>query len=70
MENFIQTPFELKSTAIKYAMNRSVISEHLVNNPARGKSYNESRFRILRKCYNNYALTKLEAILIKKAQTK
>ena len=46
-------------------MNRSVIAEYLVNNPACGKSYNESRFRILRKCYNNYDLKKLEAILVK-----
>ena len=48
VENFIQNPIELKSTAIKNAMDRSVISEHLVNNHVRGKSYNESIFIILR----------------------
>ena len=53
MENFIQNPFELKSTAIKNAMNRSVISEHLVNNPVCGKTYNELRCRI-----SNYEVTK------------
>ena len=37
VENFIQNPVELKSTAIKNAMNRSVISRHLVNNPTCGK---------------------------------
>ena len=46
-------------------MNRSVISEHLVHNLTCGKSYNKSRFRILSKCYYNYDLIKLEAILIK-----
>ena len=65
VENFIQNPVELKSTAIKKAMNRSVISAHLVNNPTCGKSYNESRFSILRKCFNKYDLIKLETILIK-----
>ena len=54
VENFHQNPVELKSTAIKNAMKRSVISEHLVNNPKCGKSYNELRFSILRKCYNKY----------------
>ena len=33
VENFIHNQIELKSTAIKNAMNRSVISERLVNNP-------------------------------------
>ena len=41
VENFIQNPVELKCTAIKNAMNKSVISEHLVNNPTCGKSYKE-----------------------------
>ena len=45
-------------------MNKSVTSEYLVNNPTCGKSYNESRFSILRKCYNKYDLIKLEAVLI------
>ena len=62
MENFIQNPIE---TAIKNAMKRSVIPEHSVNNTDCGKSYNELTFRILRKCYNNYGLIKLKAILIK-----
>ena len=65
MENFIQYSIELKSTAIKNAMNRSVILEYLVNYPKCGKNNNESRFRLLRKCYNNYDLIKLEAILMK-----
>merc|ERR1712183_512132 len=64
VENSIQNPIQLKSTAIKNAMNRLAISQHLLNSSVCGKSYNESRFRILRKCYNNYALIKLEAILI------
>ena len=34
LENFIQNPIELKSTAIKNAINISVISKHLVNNPS------------------------------------
>ena len=63
VENFIQIPIELKSTAIKNATNRSVISERLVNNP--DTLSNGSRFRILWKCYNNYDVIKLEAILIK-----
>ena len=46
-------------------MKRSVISEHLVNNPECEKSYNKLRFRILSNCYNNYDLMKHGNILIK-----
>ena len=51
-------------------MKRSVISENLVNNPICGKIYNESRFSILRKCYNKYDLRKLKVILIKTDKPK
>ena len=46
-------------------MNRSVISEHLVNNPTCGKSFGQLRYSVRRKGYNKYNLVKLEAILNK-----
>ena len=70
VQNFIQNPDELKNMAIMDAMNRSVISERLVNKPVCGTGYNESTFRILRMCYNNYDLINLEAILIKLKKLK
>ena len=45
-------------------MNRSSIAEHLIKNPACGKSYNVFRLKILRSCRNIFDLIKIEAIYI------
>ena len=52
------------NAATSNAIKRSSISEHLVNNPLCGKSYNEKMFKIMRSCTNILDLVKIEAIYI------
>ena len=54
------------SIATTNAIKISATSEHLINNNVYGKNYNESSFRILRKCFNYFLnVINLEAFLIK-----
>ena len=52
------------SIATSNAMYRSSISEHLVKNQVCGKSYNETKFKILRSYNNIFDSVKIEAIYI------
>ena len=62
--SYISDRKDKMSAAVKNAMKKSSIAEHLVNNPSCGNNFEISNFSILRKCSNIIDLIKLEAILI------
>ena len=50
--------------AVKNAIKKSAIAEHLMNNPSCGKKFALSNFSVMRQCSNTLELIRLEAILI------
>ena len=61
---YIKDSEDNKSVAVKNAMKKSAIAEHLVKNPSCGNKFKFSNFSVMRQCSNTLELTRLEAILI------
>ena len=53
-----------QSGTLVRAAKRSSIAEHLLQNKACGEAYEDSWFRVLRRCRNRFHLHVLEAVLI------
>ena len=62
--SYIKDEKDEKSIAVKNAIKKSAIAEHLVNNPSCGKKFALSNFSVMRQCSNTLELIRLEAILI------
>ena len=62
--SYISDRKDKMSAAVKNAMKKSSIAEHLVNNPSCGNIFEISNFSVLRQYSNIINLMRLKAILI------